>query len=95
MSCFVLHLCQQNGFAFEARGSRDPIAFGEHSNNFAVRVLADLSDQRLPIGIGHPVLRFDFLIGGDVRFKACVEIHSLSHCEQYWCKDNNRGSQWF
>jgi hypothetical protein len=51
-------------------GARDPVAFGQHADDLAVRVLADLAHQGLAVGLGHPVLRFDAAVGGDAGIEA-------------------------
>ena len=47
-----------------------------------MRVLRNLPDQGLAIGIGHPVLRFDLAVGGHHGVEACLlgrrgRIHGL------------------
>ncbi|MCY1175843.1 hypothetical protein D9M73_160980 [compost metagenome] len=56
---FVLDLGHQLQFAFEAWRAGDPVAFGQHADDFGVGVLGDLADQGLPVGFRHPVLRLD------------------------------------
>ena len=43
---------------------------GQHADDLRVGVLRDLADERLAVGVGHPVLGLDFLIGVDTRLKA-------------------------
>jgi hypothetical protein len=57
MPGLVLHLGQQDRLALERRRPRDPIAFGQLTDDLRVRVLADLADQRPAIALRHPVLR--------------------------------------
>ena len=59
MPRLVLHLGDENRLALQARRAADPVALGQHADDLAVRVLADLAHQRLAVGLGHPVLRFD------------------------------------
>jgi hypothetical protein len=44
-----------------------------------VSVLANLADQRLAVGVGHPVFGLDLVFGGDVRQKARFEVNSWGH----------------
>ena len=39
-----------------------------------MRVLADLADQRAAIGVGHPVVRLDAVLGVDARLEARFEL---------------------
>ena len=55
MTGFVLHFGQQYGFTLQRRGAGNPVAFGQHTHYFTMRVLADLPDQGFAIGIRHPV----------------------------------------
>ncbi|MCY1302744.1 hypothetical protein D9M70_524210 [compost metagenome] len=59
MTGFVLDLGHQLQFAFEAWRAGDPVAFGQHADDFGVGVLGNLPDQGLAVGIWHPVLGFD------------------------------------
>src|SRR6185369_11914564 len=65
VAALVLDLGDQDGLALETRGARNPVAFGQHADDFAVGVLADLADQGLAVGLGHPVLRLDAAVGID------------------------------
>ncbi|MNT56195.1 hypothetical protein D3C72_1934780 [compost metagenome] len=56
---FVLDLGHQLQFAFERWRAGDPVAFGQHADDFGVGVLGNLPDQGLAVGIWHPVLGFD------------------------------------
>ena len=73
MPSFILHLGQQNGLAFERRCAGDPVAFGQHADDFRMRVLADLADQRFAVGVGHPVLRLDANVRVDFLLKLFFE----------------------
>ena len=70
VAAFVLHLGNQNRLAFQAGRAADPVAFGQHADDFAVRVLADLAHQGFAVGLGHPVLRLDLAVGIDAGVKA-------------------------
>ncbi len=59
MAGFVLHLRQQDRLAAQRRGAGDPVAFRQHADNFGVGMLANLADQRLTVGVRHPVLRLN------------------------------------
>jgi len=69
MAAFVLHFGNQNGFAFQAGGAADPVALGQHADDFAVGVLADLSYQRFAVVLGHPIARLDLAFAVDGFFK--------------------------
>ena len=69
MATLVLHFGNQNGFAFQARCAADPVALGQHSHNFAVRVLADLAHQGFAVVLGHPIARLDLALAVDGFFK--------------------------
>ncbi len=66
VAALVLHLREQDGLALERRRARDPVALGQHADDLAVRVLADLTDQRLAVALRHPVLRFDEFAARDL-----------------------------
>lgn len=57
--CFVLDLGLQLQPALETGGTSDPVAFGQHVDDFGVCVLGNLRDQCLALVIWHPVLGFD------------------------------------
>ena len=42
-----------------------------------MRVLGDLADQRLAVGVGHPVLRLDALLGVDLGLEALFQRRAL------------------
>ena len=75
---FILHFRQQNRFAPKGRRASDPVAFRQHADDFGVRVLANLTDQRLAVGIRHPVLRFDGRILRDPLLKALFFCHVIT-----------------
>ena len=84
VAALVLNLGDQDGLALEARCARDPVALGQHADDFAVCVLADLPHERLAIALGHPVLRFDLAIGFDARIEPGQQFgilgrHLLGH----------------
>ena len=66
VAAFVLHLGQQDGLALERGRARNPVALGQHADDFAVGVLADLAHQGLAVGLGHPVLRLDLAVAVDL-----------------------------
>src|ERR1022692_1408055 len=66
---FILDLGHEYRFALEARRAGDPVALGQHADDFGVGVLRDLPDQRLAIRLGHPVLGLDLDIGVDSRLE--------------------------
>ena len=57
MTGFVLDFGDEDGLATQRRRTRDPVAFGLHPDDLRVRVLGDLADQRLAVGLRHPVAR--------------------------------------
>ncbi|OIQ73285.1 hypothetical protein GALL_450780 [mine drainage metagenome] len=59
VAAFVLHLGEQDGLALEGRRAGDPVALGQHADDFRMRMLADLPNQRLAVMLGHPVLGLD------------------------------------
>ena len=65
----VLHLGEQDRLAAQRRRARDPVALGQHADDLAMRVLRHLPHQRPPIGLRHPVLRLDELVGRDPRLE--------------------------
>ncbi len=65
MAGLVLHLGQQDRLALQRRRPRQPVALGLHADDLGVRMLRDLPDQRAPVGLGHPVLGLDLLLGID------------------------------
>ena len=69
VAAFVLHFGEQCRLAAQRRRARDPVAFGQHADDFGMRVLGDLPRQRLAIGCRHPVVRLDALLGIDARLK--------------------------
>ena len=85
--CFILHLGQKNGFALQGRRPGNPIAFGQHANNFTVGMLADLPNQRLAVSIGHPIFGLDLLLFCNVGFKACLQVHFYrTHARMFFSK---------
>ena len=70
MPALILHLRQQRRLAPQGRRARDPVALRQHADDFGMRVLADLADQRAAIGLRHPVVRLDALLGIDARLEA-------------------------
>ncbi|MCY1183821.1 hypothetical protein D9M73_244710 [compost metagenome] len=62
----VLDLRHQLQLALEAGGTGNPVAFGQHADDFRVGVLGDLPDEGLAVGLGHPVLGFDLDFGVDL-----------------------------
>jgi hypothetical protein len=69
----VLHLGQQGRLAAQAGRAGDPVALGQHADDFRVRVLADLADQRAAIAFGHLVVGLDLFLGVDARLEAGEE----------------------
>ena len=63
VATLILHLGQQNRFALERGCAGYPLAFGLHADDFTVGMLTDLAHQRAAVGLGHPVLRLDLLVG--------------------------------
>jgi len=55
--------------AAQRRRARDPVAFGQHADDFGMGVLGNLPRQRLAIGRRHPVVRLDPLVGIDARLE--------------------------
>src|SRR6202035_118273 len=70
VSALVLDVGEERRLAPEARRPGDPVALGQHADDLAVRVLRDLADEGAPVGIGHPVVGLDLLLGVDARVKA-------------------------
>src|SRR5699024_1065932 len=54
----------------QIRCARQPVTFRLHPDNFGVRMLSDLTDQRLAVALRHPVPWFDAL----VAFNGAVEV---------------------
>ena len=70
VAALVLHLGDEHGLAAQRRRARDPVALGQHADDLRMRVLGDLPDQGLPVGLRHPVLRLDLLLRIDARLEA-------------------------
>ena len=66
---FILHFGDQNEFAPERGGTRNPGTFREHANYFAVRMLRDHADELAAIFFGHPITRFDLFAARDAGLK--------------------------
>ncbi len=82
MAALVLDLCKQDGLALECRRTRQPVTFGLHADDLGVRVLRDLPNKRATVGLGHPVLGLDLLLGVDALLKrrellGSIEIFAL------------------
>src|SRR5580698_7427349 len=73
MAAFVLHFGDQNRLALQGWGASDPIALGQHADDFRMRVLGNLTNQGIAIARRHPVLGLDLLLGVDSREKALFE----------------------
>src|SRR5207253_1045169 len=69
VAAFVLRLGEQRGLAAQRWRTRDPVAFGQHADDFGMRMLGNLPRQRLAVGRRHPVVRLDALLGIDARLK--------------------------
>ena len=74
MARLVLHLGEQDRLAPQRRRAGDPIAFGKHADDLAMRMLADLPRQGPSIGLGHPVLGLDELVRCHPRFKGGEQL---------------------
>src|SRR3546814_1964079 len=59
MAGLVLHLGKQYGFALERGRAGDPVALGQHADDFRMSMLRNLAHQGLAIGLGHPVFGLD------------------------------------
>ncbi len=77
MTCLVLDFGKQNRLALERRCPRQPVALRLHANDFGMRVLGYLPDQRLPIGFRHPVLGLYFLLGINAPLKRALHFLRL------------------
>ena len=77
---FVLHLRHQHGLATQSRRAGDPVAFRQHADDLRMRVLGNLADERLAIGVGHPVLRLDAVVGIDLRLEPLLQRRALGGC---------------
>ena len=73
VAAFILHLRDQHRLAAQRRGARDPVTLRQHADDFRVRVLRDLPDQSVPVGIGHPVLGLDLVVRIDARLETGLE----------------------
>lgn len=98
MTGFVLNLGHQLQFALEAWGTGNPVAFGQHADDFRVGVLGDLPDEGLAVGLGHPVLGFDLDFGvdlflevaflGDISSSVLTRLTPVSTSCAYMCCDS-------
>ena len=61
----VLHLGQENRLALQGRCPRDPVALRQLADDLRMRVLRDLADQCLAVGLRHPLLGLDLDVGVD------------------------------
>ncbi|MNQ92581.1 hypothetical protein D3C85_1080120 [compost metagenome] len=77
MAGFVLDLGHQLQLALEGRGAGDPVAFGQHADDFRMGVLGDLPDQSLAVGVGHPVLGFDLDFSIDLFLEGALLLGHL------------------
>src|SRR5699024_2720959 len=79
----VLDLGQQDRLAAQRGGARDPVAFGLHADDLRVGVLGDLPNERLAVGLGHPVPGLDPVLGFDrrveLRLEVCLVIAVVVH----------------
>src|SRR5512146_193312 len=73
VAALVLHLGDEYGLAPQRRRARDPVALGQHADDLRVRMLGDLSDQRLPVCLRHPVLGLDLLVTLDALLEAALQ----------------------
>ena len=69
MACLVLHLGEEDCLALKCGRAGDPVAFGQLADDFGVRMLADLADQRFAVARWHPVFWFDLDILVDAVLK--------------------------
>ena len=59
MSGFILYFRQQNRFSAQRGCAGDPVTFRQHADDFGMRMLTNLADQRFTVGVRHPVLRLN------------------------------------
>jgi hypothetical protein len=52
----------------------DPVALGQHADDFRMRVLADLADQRAAIAFRHRVVGLDLFLAVDPRLEGCEKL---------------------
>ena len=78
MSGLVLYFCEQNGLTPQRGCAGYPVAFRQHADNFRVRMLANLADQRLTVCVRHPVLRLDGRFLRDALVKALFFCHVIT-----------------
>src|ERR1700691_2212794 len=74
MTRLVLDLRDQDGLAAQAGRAGDPVALGLHADDLGVRVLSNLSDQRLAVRVRQPVAGLDALVGGDELIEALLGV---------------------
>ncbi len=74
----VLDLGHEDRLALQRRCPGDPVALGLHADDLGVGVLGDLADQRLAVVVGHPVRRFDLLVGVDEGVESLLSGHRHS-----------------
>ncbi len=72
MAGLVLHLGHQDRLAAQGGRAGDPVGLRLHADDLGVRVLGDLPDQGRSVGVGHPVARFDALVGGHGRVEGAL-----------------------
>ncbi|MNN70500.1 hypothetical protein D3C81_1863530 [compost metagenome] len=82
MAGFVLDLGQQHCLALQRGRAGDPVAFRQLADDFRVRVLRDLADQGLAVGLGHPVLGLDLdaVIHAGLE-RALLRVHLFHRAE--------------
>src|SRR6185437_3253240 len=51
---------------------RYPVAFRQHPDDFRMRMLLNLPDQRAPVRLGHPVLRLDLDVSVDAGLERAL-----------------------
>jgi hypothetical protein len=74
VTALVLDLSQQCRLAAQRRRACDPVAFRQHADDFGMRMLADLADQRAAIAFRHLVGRFDFFFAVDPCLEGCEKL---------------------
>src|SRR3984885_9186472 len=82
VAAFVLYFGNEHRLAAQRWRTRDPVAFGQHTDNLGMGVLRDLSYERAPVGLGHPFLGLDLLVTLDSRLEARRERRLVGRCLQ-------------
>ena len=76
---FILNLGQQNELGAKRGSTRDPVRLRKHPNNLRVSMLANLTHERLAVGVGHPMFGLHLIFGRNVVEEAGFHVNFGGH----------------